>query len=68
MAAQVGWRLHGHPPKGKGKHGYFYDKEAKSKPLTPPFASKVAADEFAEDLRKQGYIVTGVRWHGPSQK
>ena len=67
MSAQVGWRVFGHEPQKKKKRAP-YDKEERPKALTPPFSSQSAADEFAEILRRKGYTVTGVRWHGPSQK
>jgi ribosomal protein S11 len=67
MSASVGWRVYGYEPiKKRGK--IVYDDERKPKALTPPFAAKSAADEFAQTLKERGYQVSGVKWYGAAEK
>jgi hypothetical protein len=59
MSARVGFTVWGYLREKRGKS----TKEKASSVLTPPFASEKNARDFAEVLKKRGYVVTSIRWH-----
>jgi hypothetical protein len=67
MSASAGFRIWGYSPDLLDERGMPYDY-ARPRVLTPPFAGERNAKEFAEELKKNGYIVEKIEWYVPPKK